>query len=130
MSEFFRRKISKDQSRDTGMAMVLLLMLLALSPRHHRFLLFAIVLHVLNMIVPALYKPVAFLWLGLSDLMGAIMSKVSLAIVFFLVVTPIGALRRFFGKDSLQLRAFKAGKDSVLRERNHTFTARDLESPF
>jgi Saxitoxin biosynthesis operon protein SxtJ len=130
MSEFFHRKITKDQSRDTGMAMVLLFMLLSISPRHHRLLFVAMALHVLNMTVPLIYRPVAVLWLGLSDMVGAVMSKVLLSIVFFLVVTPIAVLRRLFGKDALQLRTFKAGKNSVMRERNHTFTARDLESPY
>ena len=125
-----RKNITKDQSRDTGMAMVLLCLLLAVSPKRHVFLYVAIALHVLNMIVPSLYKPLAYLWFGLSDLMGAVMSKVLLSIVFFFVVTPIGILRRLFGKDSLKLRAFKASKESAMLERNHMFTAKDLESPF
>jgi hypothetical protein len=130
MSTLFQKKITKDQRRDTGMAMVLLCLLLALSPKRHVYIAVAIGLHVVNMIVPSVYRPVAVLWFRLSDLMGAVMSKVLLSIVFFAVVTPIGILRRLFGKDTLQLRAFKAGKDSVMLERNHTFTARDLESPY
>jgi hypothetical protein len=126
----FRKKISKDQSRDTGMAMVLLSMLLAISPKRHSLLFVAMALHVLNMTVPGLYRPIAVLWFGLSDLMGAVMSKILLSLVFFLVVTPIAILRRLFGKDALKLRAFKASKDSVMLERNHTFAARDLERPY
>jgi hypothetical protein len=126
----FRKKISKDQSRDTGMAMVLLFMLLAISPKRHSLLFVAMALHVLNMTVPGLYRPIAVLWFGLSDLMGAVMSKILLSLVFFLVVTPIAILRRLFGKDALKLRAFKASKDSVMLERNHTFAARDLERPY
>jgi hypothetical protein len=130
MSGLFRRNISKDQSRDTGMAMVLLCLLLALSPKRHAFLFVAIALHLLNMTVPVIYRPVAIVWLGLSDVMGAVMSRVLLSIVFFLVVTPIGILRRLFGKDALKLRAFKASRNSVMLERNHTFTGRDLERPY
>ena len=126
----FGKKISKDQSRDTGMAMVLLSMLLAISPKRHSLLFVAMALHVLNMTVPGLYRPIAVLWFGLSDLMGAVMSKILLSLVFFLVVTPIAILRRLFGKDALKLRAFKASKDSVMLERNHTFAARDLERPY
>jgi hypothetical protein len=128
--EFLKRKITKDQSRDTGMAMVLLLLLLFVSRKREGLLIGAMVLHVLNMAVPQIYKPVAVFWLGLSDLLGAIMSRILLSIVFFLIVTPIGILRRLMGKDSLKLRAFKAGKDSVMLERNHMFIGRDLERPF
>jgi hypothetical protein len=130
MSGLFRKNISKDQSRDTGMAMVLLCLLLALSPKRHAFLFVAIALHLLNMTVPVIYRPIAIVWLGLSDVMGAVMSRVLLSIVFFLVVTPIGILRRLFGKDALKLHAFKASGDSVMLERNHSFTARDLERPY
>ena len=42
-------------------------------------------------------------------------------VVFALVVTPIGLLRRALGKDSLRLRAFRSGDESVMVVRNHTF---------
>jgi len=128
--EFLKRKITKDQSRDTGMAMVLLLLLVDIRGKHGRVLIAAIVLQVLNMTVPQIYRPIAVLWLGLSDLLGSVVSKILLSIVFFVIVVPIGVLRRLAGKDSLKLRAFKAGKDSVMVERNHTFIGRDLERPF
>lgn len=127
---FFKRKITKDQSRDTGMAMVLILLIVAASRKREGYLFIAMVLQVVNMIVPQVFQPVAVLWLGLSDLMGAVVSKVLLSIVFFGVVTPIALIRRLFGKDSLKLRAFKGSKESVMLERNHVFAGRDLERPY
>jgi hypothetical protein len=128
--EFFKRKITKDQSRDTGMAMVLLLLIVFVARKREGYLIGAMVLHVVNMTVPGIFRPVAVLWLGLSDLLGAVVSKILLSIVFFVIVTPIGILRRLAGKDSLKLRAFKASKDSVMLGRNHTFIDRDLEKPY
>jgi Saxitoxin biosynthesis operon protein SxtJ len=128
--EFLKKKITKDQSRDTGMAVVLLLLLVFASKKREGYLLAAIALHVVNMAVPQIYKPVAVLWLGFSELLGAVMSRILLSIVFFAVVTPIAIFRRLAGKDSLKLRAFKASKDSVMVERNHTFVGRDLERPY
>ena len=130
MTAFFKRSITKDQSRDTGMAMVLLLLIVAASRKREGYLVVAMVLHVLNMIWPEIYRPVAVLWLGLSVLLGLLMSKILLSIVFFGVVTPIGIVRRLLGKDSLKLRAFKASKESVMLERNHTFVGLDLEKPY
>ena len=127
---FFKRKITKDQSRDTGMAMVLLLLIVFATRKGEGYLIGAMVLHVLNMIVPQMYRPVAVLWLGLSDLLGSVVSKILLSIVFFAVVMPIGILRRLLGKDSLKLRVFKASQESVMLERNHTFTGKDLERPY
>jgi saxitoxin biosynthesis operon SxtJ-like protein len=130
MVKLSMKKITKDQSRDTGMAVVLLLLLVFASKKREGYLLAAIVLHVVNMAVPQIYKPVAVVWLGFSDLLGAVMSRVLLSIIFFAVVTPIAIFRRLAGKDSLKLRAFKASKDSVMVERNHTFIGRDLERPY
>lgn len=112
------------------MAMVLLMMIVFLARKREGWLFVAMALHVLNMIVPQIYRPVAVVWLGLSDLLGTVVSKILLSIVFFLVVTPIAVLRRLLGKDSLKLRAFKAGQDSVMLERNHTFVRGDLERPY
>ena len=112
------------------MAMVLLLLILWVVLKRKELVMGAIALHVLNMTVPQVYRPVAVLWLGLSDLLGAVVSKILMFVVFFAVVTPIGILRRLAGKDSLKLRDFKAGKDSVMLARNHTFTERDLERPY
>jgi Saxitoxin biosynthesis operon protein SxtJ len=130
MVQLFKRKITKDLSRDTGMAMVLLLLLIFLARKREGWLFAAMGLHVLNMVVPQIYRPIAVVWFGLSDLLGTVASKVLLSIVFFAIVTPIAVLRRLFGKDPLKLRAFKAGQDSVMLERNHTFVRGDLDRPY
>jgi hypothetical protein len=58
------------------------------------------------------------------------MSKVLLAVVFYVIVTPIGVVRRMLGHDSLRLRAFKSGDGSVMRTRGHVFAPGDLEKPY
>ena len=130
MRKFFRRKITLEDSQNTGMAMVLLMLILYIALKREEFVPGAIVLHVLNMTAPRLYKPIAVVWLGLAEILGTIVSKVLLAIVFFVVVTPVGILRRWMGKDSLKLRAFKGSEASVMVERNHTYTGSDMEVPY
>ena len=122
--------ITRDQSRDTGMAMVLLLLLALLKWGRSGLLIAALIVHVVNMIVPQVFRPVAIAWFGLAHLLGAIASRVLMFVVFALVVTPIGLLRRALGKDSLRLRAFRSGDESVMVVRNHTFSAGDLEKPY
>jgi hypothetical protein len=110
--------------------MVLLLLLIFLKTRRDGLLYTAFVLHVVNMIVPRVFAPVAVVWLGLSHVLGTVMSKVLLSILYFGLVTPIGVLRRLFGKDSLQLRAFKASEESAMTVRNHLFVGSDIEKPY
>ena len=112
------------------MGVVLLLLLLFVVRKREWYLIGAIAVHVINMIVPQVYRPIAVVWFGLSDLIGTIISKILLVIVFFGIVTPIALLRRLLGKDSLKLRAFKTGQNSVMLERNHVFVSTDLERPY
>ena len=48
------------------------------------------------------------LWMGMAAAMGFVMTRVILGAVFFLVVTPIGIVRRLTGGDPLGRRARRA----------------------
>ena len=130
LTRLLKRKITKDESRDTGMALVLLLLILYLTFGRKELVFTAMAVHVVNMILPQLYRRIAVVWFGLSELIGMVVSKIVLGAVFFLLVTPMGVLRRSMGKDSLKLRAFKANSASVMVTRNHKFEAADLEKPY
>jgi len=126
----FPKKITKDQSRDTGMAMVLLALLLGFLTDTPGFFPIATVLLVITMAVPAVYRPIAFVWLGLSHFLGTIVSRILLTTVFFVVVLPVGLLRRAMGKDSLQLTKFRRGTESVMRVRDHMYVPSDIDKPY
>ena|SRR5690348_12951393 len=130
MKEILERKITKNESRDTGMAMVLLLLLLTIKMKHEWMVFAALALQVVAMTIPILFKPLAVVWFGFSDLLGMIVPKVFLSVLFFGVVTPIGLLRRLSGKDSLKLRVFRANQESVLVTRDHLFVPKDIERPY
>jgi hypothetical protein len=129
-AEIFDRDITRDQSKDTGMAMVLLLLLLSAGLKRHGFMTAAIIALLIDMTVPRFYRPIAVVWLGLSHLLGIVVSKVLLTLVFCVIVVPIGMVRRVLGYDSLQLKKFKSGEDSVMTVRDHTFTGKDIEKPY
>jgi hypothetical protein len=121
---------TKEQSKDTGMALVLICLLLLLRGRVG-FLYAALVLQVINMTAPQLFRPAAAVWFALSHLLGSVMSRILLTAVFFVIVTPLGWFRRVVLRtDTLQLNGFKQSRESVMHTRNHTFTAKDIEHPF
>ena len=124
--------MTREQCRDTGLAIVLLLLILAVwqDQQAPAFVKAAIAVLVLDMTYPPLFRPAAIVWFAFSHLLGALMSRVLLSVVFFAIVTPMGLLRRAMGKDTLRLNAFKKGRDSVMTARDHTFVAADLEKPF
>jgi len=121
---------SRDQARDTGMALTLVALIVFFATREIRYATIATAILLLDMIWPSFFKPLAKLWFGLSHVLGTVMSKVILTLAFFLVLTPMGLLRSLLGKDPMRVRQFKQGTDSVFRVRDHTFTAADVEQPF
>ena len=122
--------ISKDQAKDTGMAIVLILLILGAFTENMLFIKIALPVIIVNMVVPMAFYPAAVVWFGLSRFLGTIMSKVVLTLVFIVMVVPVGLFRRMMGKDALQLKGFKDGDDSVMTVRDHVFNSHDLEKPF
>ena len=123
-------RITKKQASDSGMAFVLIALICFAVLRHDAWLWAAMAILVLDMIFPIIFKPFAFVWFGLSRILGTFMSKIMLALVFFLVVFPMGLIRRILGKDSLRLHQFRREKTTVFAERNHEYTASDLDKPY
>jgi polyferredoxin len=130
MMKYFPKTISKKQATDTGMAFVLILLLIGLFSGDALYYKIAIPVLIINMIFPSVYNPMAVLWLGFSMLLGTVVSKFLLGAVYIVLVLPIGLIRRFAGKDSLQLKKFKKGNESVMTDRNYTFKAADIEQPY
>lgn len=127
---FLPKRITKDQSRDTGLAMVLLALILGFLTDADGFFTLAIPLLVVTMVVPELYRPVGYLWLGLSHLLGTVVSRILLTLVFFVIVLPVGLVRRLWNKDSLRLKEFRRGTGSAMRVRDHVFVPSDIEKPY
>jgi hypothetical protein len=57
-----------------------------------------------GLVAPALLRPVFFVWMGLAVVLGSIMTRVLLTVVFVLAVVPIGLGLRLVGKDLLHRR--------------------------
>jgi hypothetical protein len=121
---------TKDQARDTGMAMVLVCLIVYLVTREHRYVTVGALVLLVDMIAPTVFKPLAKLWFGLSHILGTVMSKVLLTVVFFLVLFPMGWFRRCCGKDAMRVRDFGRDQASAFRVRDHLFTPGDIEQPF
>jgi hypothetical protein len=123
-------RATPEQAKDTGMAMVLICLLLGYWGKFPKFLPVAIVLLLITMVWPKAFQPLAGLWFGLSHLLSSVVSRVILTILFFLVVTPIGLIRRLFGADALQLKKWKQGRDSVFIVREGPVQKQDLMQPY
>lgn len=123
-------RVTKDQAKDAGMALSLLCFLAGAGWGLRWLEWTAMGVLVADMVWPALFKPFATVWFGLAELIGSVTSRLVLSAVFFGLVTPVGRIRRWMGKDPMLLRRFGRDRDSVFVVRDHTFTAEDLERPY
>ena len=67
-------------------------------------ILIAIIFLILGVINSKLLTPLNKFWFKFGLLLGQVISPIVMGVIFFLVVTPIGYLMRFFGKDVLRLK--------------------------
>ena len=67
-------------------------------------LFFGITLFILGIAIPFILKPIYWVWMIFATILGWIMTRVILSLLFYIIVTPIGLIPRFFGKQFLELR--------------------------
>jgi len=65
------------------------------------FLTPGILLVITGAVIPVILKPIQKAWMTLAILMGWVMTRVLLSVLFFLAITPIGLILRLTGKDIL-----------------------------
>lgn len=61
-------------------------------------------------VAPGLLTPLQKTWMALAILMGWVMGRVLLSILFYMVLTPIGLVLRLTGKDLLGLQRHSSEK--------------------
>jgi hypothetical protein len=64
---------------------------------------------VASLAAPGLWLRFFRLWMKLAEAMGFVMTRVLLGAFFFIVLTPVGLVKRLFGKDSMET-SFRDGK--------------------
>ena len=124
------KNITEQQKKDTGLALTLLFLIIGLFTNNILFFKMTIPIILITMLIPSLLHPFAILWFGLANFLGFFVSKIVLSIIFIILIVPLGLIRRLFGKDNLQLKQFKVSKKSILINKNHTYTRKDILKPF
>ena len=70
-------------------------------------LIISIIFLILGLINSKLLSPVNSIWIKFGELLGKIIAPMVMAIVFFIILTPISLIVRLFGKDLLGLKFTK-----------------------
>lgn len=81
----------------------------------------------LGYFIPIILKPIYIVWMTFATILGWIMTRVILTILFYLIVTPIGLIARVLGTKFLDL-SWNDKVSSYWNKRNKTIS--DIEKQF
>ena len=129
-------KILKEELRKFGLTFGFVFGLIGgfllwrLNENYIYFIVAAIVTSLLGLTAPALLSYFYKIWMFIARIMSWINTRVILAIIFFLILTPIALLMRLFGKQFIELKWDKSVKSYWnIRERSVSGGA-DYEKQF
>lgn len=89
------------------------------------YLLSALILGLIGVFIPFLADKIHVGWMKLAHVMGWVMSKVILTLVFFVFLLPMSLIVRLMGKTGVRL---KPGGNSYYKERNFLYDKESLEN--
>ena len=87
-------------------------------------------LAVMGLAMPALLKPIYKMWMIFAVIMGWVMTRVILTLVYYLVLTPIGLAGRVFGEQFLHLKRSKESATYWVRKEGPAREKSDYERQF
>ena len=111
-----------------GILILIALYILWKGTADHRILLgIGIGTILVGIVIPMILKPVYYIWMVFANILGWIMTRVILSIVFYLIVTPIGLIAKIFRKRFLDL-SFRTDENSYYNFRKDSVS--DIEKQF
>ena len=99
-----------NQNRSFGLLFFVVFLALALWPLTKKgeinlfLVIIALIFLVLGLLNSKILSPLNNAWIKLGELLGRIVAPIVMAIVYFIVLTPISLIVRLFGKDLIGMK--------------------------
>ena len=77
----------------------------------------SVIFLVLGLLNSKLLNPLNIVWVKFGELLGIIIAPIVMAIIYFIIVTPIGLFMRLIGKDLLNIKFSKSNTYWIKREK-------------
>ena len=90
------------------------------------FLTASIIFLILGGLNSKLLSPLNKAWIKFGEILGLIIAPIVMGIVYFIILTPVSLIVRFFGKDLLGLKFLK-GKETYWIKRNKKLISMDKQ---
>ena len=72
----------------------------------------------LELLASRILTPLNKAWVKFGELLGMVIAPIVMAIIYFIIITPIGLLMRLLGKDLLNMKFNKNKSYWIKREKN------------
>ena len=84
----------------------------------------------LGLVMPIILKPFYLVWMIFATILGWIMTRLILGLLFYIIVSPIGLISRLFGKRFLELKNSSINSSYWNYKNSHRISHKDLEKQF
>ncbi|MBN2789425.1 MAG: hypothetical protein JXR69_04495 [Candidatus Delongbacteria bacterium] len=121
---------TREQCKDTGIILGVFFLYFSIKNASNTLFLITFLILVSVVVFPKIYKYLAVIWFGFSHLLGTVMTKILLTIIFYIVVAPVSIIRKLLNKDGMNLKGFKSSARTVWVNRDKQITRKDLFKPF
>ena len=92
-----------------------------MSPNIYLIIISAIFL-ILGLLNSKLLSPLNNLWIKFGEILGKVIAPIVMAVVYFLILTPISLLVRLFGKDLIGMKFSNNIKSYWIKRKKHLGT--------
>ena len=122
----------KSTNKSFGLLFFVVFLILGLWPLKNGenlsyfFILISLIFFILGIINSSLLTPLNRLWVKFGEILGLIIAPIVMAIVYFIILTPISLIVRLFGKDLLGIN-FKKNLNSYWIERKKKLGSMDKQ---
>ena len=81
-------------------------------------LVISLIFLILGILNSKILTPFNLAWIKLGEILGRFIAPVVMAVIYFLIVTPIGLFMRIIGKDLLNIKFLQNSSYWIKREKN------------
>lgn len=115
----------KDKHLGTMLVFVTVLVIIYLFTGNRYLLYAAVGTACIGLFIPWLSRKIHTVWMKFAEMLGFVMNRVLLSVVFFIFLVPVAFLSRLFRKPPMG--AHRGQLSSYYTERNFTYTRKSLE---
>ena len=116
---------SQSSNRSFGLLFFAVFLILGLWPLKNGenlniyFIITSVIFLLLGLINSKLLSPINKLWIKFGELLGLIIAPIVMALVYFVILTPVSLIVRIFGKDLLGLKFLKENETYWIKRKKN-----------